>query len=219
MQHGPETKRSYRVYGTEYGAWPLIEGTIDAKTTIVSVGLGEDISFDLTAIERFGCEVHGCDPTPKSLAWLSAQQLPAQFHIHALGLGKDDGKVAVIPPANDEHVSFSATRGPGQTGNAVEIEICSLPSLMKRIGVDRIDVLKMDIEGFEYGVVDALVESGIRPSQLLIEFHHRMYTYQAEDTQRAVEQLRSVGYRIFYVSSGGHEYGFVLSEAGRPTSR
>ena len=210
--HAPEVGLPHRVYGTEYGGWPLIDGSVGPDSIVVSVGLGEDVSFDLAAIERFGCHVHGCDPTPKSLEWLRGQRLPAQFHIHALGLGDTDGRVEVIPPADAAHVSFSATRGSNQDGASVEIDICTLPTLMSRIGVDRVDVLKMDIEGFEYGVVDALAGSAIRPRQLLIEFHHGMYTYGAEDTRRSVEQLRGAGYRIFYVSSGGHEYGFVHGE-------
>ena len=99
--------------------------------------------------------------------------------------------VEVIPPAEEAHVSFSAARGRDQEGDAVTIEICDLETLMQRIGVAAVDVLKMDIEGFEYGVVDHLVASPIRPTQLLIEFHHRMYVYAAEDTRRAVERLRT----------------------------
>ncbi|NJC34173.1 hypothetical protein GGR88_001647 [Sphingomonas jejuensis] len=114
--HAVEVKRPYKVYGTEYGGWPLIDGSVNERSTILSVGLGEDISFDLEVIDRFGCVVHGCDPTPKSLAWLSSQNLPAKFHVHALGLGEVDGPAAFIPPANDAHVSFSATRGKGQAG-------------------------------------------------------------------------------------------------------
>lgn len=207
--HRAEISVPHTVYGTEYGGWPLIDGTIDAASEILSVGLGEDVSFDLAAIDRFGCRVHGCDPTPKSLAWVRGQVLPQRFLLYPLGLGEEDGTVEVIPPADERHVSFSATRGRDQGGAAVTIEICSLPTLMARIGLTRVDALKMDIEGFEYGVVDALVAGTILPPQLLIEFHHGMYTYTAADTNRAVERLRAIGYRIFYVSSGGHEYGFV----------
>lgn len=204
-----DVKQSYTVYGTEYGGWPLIDGSVDANSTILSVGLGEDVSFDIEVIERFGCTIHGCDPTPRSLAWLKIQSLPANFHVHALGLGEKDGPATFIPPAKDAHVSFSATRGKGQSGNAIEIDVCTLPTLIERIGVDQIDVLKMDIEGFEYGVIDQLAATAIRPMQILVEFHHRMYGYRPQDTRRSVDVLRNAGYRIFYVSPGGHEYGLV----------
>jgi FkbM family methyltransferase len=208
-----DVEKPYRVYGTEYGGWPLIDGSVGPGSTILSVGLGEDISFDVEAIARFGCVVHGCDPTPRSLAWLRAQDLPANFHVHALGLGEVDGPATFIPPANDAHVSFSASRGKGQSGEAIEIDVCTLPTLLDRIGIDRLDVLKMDIEGFEYGVIDQMVATSIRPAQVLVEFHHRMYGYRPDDTRRAVDQLRGAGYRIFYVSPGGHEYGLALDRA------
>lgn len=207
--HSAELVVPFQIYGTEYGGWPLVEDMVGGNSVILSVGLGEDVSFDLQVIERFGCTVHGCDPTPKSLAWLRNQNLPEHFHVHALGLGDSDGPATFIPPANDQHVSFSAMRGKGQSGTAIEIDVFTLPSLLKRIGVDRIDVLKMDIEGFEYGVIDQMIGTCIRPEQLLVEFHHRMYGYRPDDTRRAVDQLRAAGYRIFYVSPGGHEYGLV----------
>lgn len=216
--HAADFTIPHGVYGTEYGGWPLVDGSIDAQSIILSVGLGEDVSFDLEVIERFGCVVHGCDPTPKSLAWLKSQALPDRFHIHPIGLGDVDGPATFIPPANEAHVSFSATRGVGQSGVAIEIDICTLPTLLETIGVDRVDVLKMDIEGFEYGVIDHLVGTAIRPTQLLIEFHHRMYSYGPEDTRRAVKQLGEIGYRIFHVSPSGHEYGLVLRGEGQPES-
>jgi hypothetical protein len=33
--------------------------------------------------------------------------------------------------------------------------------------------MKMDIEGAEYEVLDGLLSSPIKPTQLLVEFHHR----------------------------------------------
>lgn len=208
--HAVEIEKPFKVYGTEYGGWPLIDGSVNPTSTILSVGLGEDISFDTEIIERFGCIVHGCDPTPKSLAWLGSRDLPANFHVHALGLGTADGPATFIPPANEAHVSFSATRGKNQSGEAIEIDVCTLPTLIERIGSPRVDVLKMDIEGFEYGVIDQMAATSIRPAQLLVEFHHRMYGYRPDDTRAAVNRLWEMGYRIFYVSPGGHEYGLVL---------
>ena len=46
-------------------------------------------------------------------------------------------------------------------------------TLMRDLGHERLDVLKMDIEGAEYEVVADVLASGIDIGQLLIEFHHR----------------------------------------------
>jgi len=52
-------------FGTAYGGWPVITSQLDSTSTVLSFGLGEDISFDLGVIDRFGSAVHGFDPTPK----------------------------------------------------------------------------------------------------------------------------------------------------------
>jgi hypothetical protein len=67
----------------------------------------------------------------------------------------------------------------------------------------------MDIEGFEYSVLDDILSTEIRPRQLLVEFHHTMYGINATETKRAVTKLEADGYKLFFVSSVGLEYGFV----------
>ena len=49
--HTAETELNYQVLGTEYGGWPLLVDETPPKALIYSFGIGEDISFDLEAIE------------------------------------------------------------------------------------------------------------------------------------------------------------------------
>jgi len=82
---------------------------------------------------------------------------------------------------------------------------------MKMLGNTAIDVLKMDIEGAEYEVLWDLLGCGIRPRQILVEFHHRWPELGIERTRRAVRELNQAGYLIFNVSASGEEYSFKLS--------
>ena len=108
------------------------------------------------------------------------------------------------------HVSFSRTGTPeGDTTKTVTCPIRRLSTLMQDLGHTRIDVLKMDIEGFEYAVVEDLIAGTIRPRQLLIEFHHNMYSHSRSDTERSVAMILAAGYELFWVSNVGHEYAFV----------
>jgi hypothetical protein len=74
-----------------------------------------------------------------------------------------------------------------------------------------VDVLKMDIEGSEYGVIEALCAGGAisRIGQLLVEFHHRMEGFTKAQTLAAIQRLRKEGFRIAWVSEVGHEVLFV----------
>jgi FkbM family methyltransferase len=209
--HRPEIRVRHRVYGSDYGGWPVLDGSIDAQSVLYSFGVGEDISFDLAVIQQFGATVHAFDPTPKCGEWIARQPLPGRFHFHDFGIAASDGEVQFYPPANPDHVSYSLQpTGPGQ-GRPVMRLVHRLSTIMGKLGHAKPNVVKMDIEGFEYGVVDSMLNDGILPTQLLIEFHHGLYGLTNEHTETSVTRLRSVGYRIFYVSGVGREYGFTLA--------
>lgn len=207
--HAPEVKADWVELGSDYGGWPIAIGGLPPRPVIYAFGVGEDISFDLQAIERFDATVHAFDPTPRSRAWLERQQLPASFHFHPLGIAARDAAVEFFPPADDRHVSFSNAPADGQRGTPIVAEVRSLASIRREIGGEGPHIVKMDVEGFEYEVIEALGESSFRPAQLLIEFHHGMYDASDADTCLAVDRLRLLGYRLFFVSDTGREYGFV----------
>lgn len=210
--HRPDLRLSYVVLGTDYGGWPLLPEYIDADSVIYSFGIGEDISFDLAAIDRYGCHVFGFDPTPKSQAWLSTQILPKNFIFYPVGIAAEDGEAEFFVPAVDEHVSFSVSPAQQAHGSrSIKAEVMRLETIISRLAIPSPDVLKMDIEGFEYDVIRDILNGSLRPKLILVEFHHGIYDGIGEDeTNVAVDALRSAGYSLFFVSSSGREYGFVV---------
>ena len=213
LLHRPDLQCAFEVLGTEYGGWPVVNGAVSSDHIAYSFGVGEDISFDRALIAKTGCRVWAFDPTPKSQAWISGQTLPREFHFTPVGVSATDGEVTFYPPANTEYVSYSVAPGLDQTRKPIVAPVRRLSTLMAENGHDHIDILKMDVEGFEYDVIDDLLAGTIRPHHLLIEFHHGMYGIAREKTVKAVRDLRRNGYRLFYVSATGREYGFFRAPA------
>lgn len=201
-------------HGSEYGGWWICPRGISAGAVIYSFGIGTDISFDLSLIETYGLTVNAFDPTPSSIAWLKAQPLPAQFRWQELGIAAYDGRATFFPPADPAHVSHSVVPPEESDRQGIEVDVRRLSSIMESLGHDRIDVLKLDVEGAEYDVLDEILAGCVRPAQLLVEFHHRVAGIGVERTRRAAAGLQAAGYRIFSVSDTGEEYGFIrLAEA------
>lgn len=207
--HRPQIQVNWIELGSDYGGWPIATEHLPERPIIYSFGVGEDVSFDLAVIERFGAIVHAFDPTPRSQTWLSRQILPAEFHFHPIGIAGEDGRVEFFPPEHSEHVSFSNAPTASQATEPIMAEVCTLGTIIERLGGAPPDVLKMDIEGFEYDVIKNLGESPVRPRQLLIEFHHGMYKSTDQDTLDAVATLEEIGYHVFFVSDTGREYGLL----------
>ena len=80
------------------------------------------------------------------------------------------------------------------------------------LGHTQIDLLKIDIEGAEYEVLEGLLESPIKPGQLLVEFHHRFPGIGVERTAEIIRKLRKAGYKIFAISETGREVSFLRTE-------
>lgn len=199
-----------RFYGTRYGGWAVRRASVTSDSVVYSFGIGEDASFDLDLIRETGCSVHGFDPTPKSIAWVGQNIREDRFILHPWALGKEDGTLKLWMPDNPDHVSASLVSASNRSNDSFEAESRSLRSIMDELGHTRVDVLKMDIEGAEYGVIDGLCADGTisRVDQFLVEFHHRMEGFTKAQTLTAIRRLHEQGFRIEWVSEIGHEVLF-----------
>ncbi|MGC2298446.1 MAG: hypothetical protein WA476_06560, partial [Acidobacteriaceae bacterium] len=66
-----DRKPRKRLLGTVYGGWTIAPDLLNANSVMFSFGVGNDISFDLATIERFGMTVHGFDPSPEAIRWIA----------------------------------------------------------------------------------------------------------------------------------------------------
>lgn len=194
--------------GTKDGGWTFNPTLLGRDSVVYSAGIGEDISFDLGLIARFGVTVHAFDPTPKSIEWLRSQALPPKLVVHEYGIAPQDGRLTFYQPENPAYVSLSVVERATPT-EAVSLPVRELKGIMRELGHSSIDLLKMDIEGSEYAVLEDLVARAIPIRQLLVEFHHRFPGVGDDKTKAAIDLLESSGYRLFAISSSAEEYSFL----------
>jgi FkbM family methyltransferase len=210
LWQGAQTKCEKLWLGNEGACWCVCPQNLSAASVVYSMGVGEDISFDLGLIQRFGLQVHAFDPTPRSIEWLQEQIVPPEFVFHAYGVASFDGSCAFLPPENPAHVSHTIMKR-DSSRPAIEVPMSRLGTIMKMLGHESLDLLKMDIEGAEYEVLADMLAQSIRVKQLLVEFHHRWPHIGVEKTKQAIRALNVAGYRIFAVSPSGEEYSFQHS--------
>lgn len=198
--------------GTDYGGWTVCPTNITKDSVVYSFGIGEDITFDLGLIERFGVTIFAFDPSPKSIQWAKQQRLPDEFRFYEYGLADYDGVATFFPPENPNHVSFSLlSNQPQSSEEVIEAQVYRLKTIMDLLGHSRLDVLKMDIEGAEYAAIEDIVSSGLTIGQLLVEFHHGSNNISASlrKTKLSINIPKSAGYKIFDISLTGREFAFL----------
>jgi FkbM family methyltransferase len=207
----PEIAVHTEFVGSTYGGWAVCPQKVEKEDIVLSFGVGRDVSFDVEMIEHFGVQVHAFDPTPRSIEWIETKKIDASFIFHPIGVADFNGTERMYPPEDPEHVSYSTAE---RRGTPIEADVARLEDICKEVAPNaNISILKMDIEGAEYDVIDDMVESTVRPCQLLIEFHHWMPEFDPEDTEAAIRHLRELDYRIAHISESGREYTLLHSTA------
>ncbi len=153
-----------------YGFWVVPATLLGPDSHCYLAGVGEDITFDLALIARFGCTAHAFDPVPAAQhhAVVSAQYEP-RFVFHPVGLWSSDATLPLHAPAVEGHVSHSAI-DLHATPKLFDAQFRSVASLMQELGHDRLDLLKVSAEGSEYEILRGMAAANVRPRVVCVEF-------------------------------------------------
>lgn len=203
----PVSCKTSALYGGDHG-WVVDESLLNRESVIYSVGVGSNIDFDVELINSFGATVHAFDPTPRSIEWVKNQQLPKHFIFHPFGLSAENGHMDFFPPAKASSTHFSPIDRYGDTNNIVRAPVKDIDTIASELKHKEIDLLKMDIEGAEYEVIEALPKNRVAINQILIEFHHMYKGIPISKTVDAISTLSNLGFELFNISQRTYEFSF-----------
>ncbi len=196
--------------GNDYGGFPICEKDLSSDSVVFSFGIGEDISFDAALYNKYQSKMYLFDPTPKSIDFIKNSPMRDCFNFQAYGIGKISGKVDFHLPVNPNHVSGSMHDHKNVSKvNTIQVDMKCWNDLCGELNVKKVDVLKIDIEGAEYDVLDEILNSSINVKQILIEFHSRYYENGEELTRSAIKLIKEKGYKLFSISDTLEEFAFI----------
>jgi FkbM family methyltransferase len=190
--------------GSEYGGWWVPVSLLGRESVVYSVGVGEDVTFDEELHRRCGCTIHAFDPTPRAQRYVERVR-PVGITFHPYGVWRSNGTTRFYAPQDPSHVSHSILNLQ-DTETFFEGEVRTLGTAMKELGHPRIDLLKMDIEGAEYAVLEDMLATGVRPRIVCVELEHPSPVRNV----RAVLAMRRVGYDVCRVD--GRNVTLVLHQ-------
>jgi len=209
--------RAYTRLGTKYGGWWIDCGAIGADPLMIDCGLGRDVSFPAAFLAQFGGRVIGIDPSPDSLAYCRAHT-PAGMEVWGRAFWIRAGETPpfflprskeTLPPGADG-VSGSLVQSHAyvEGGPRLEVTTTSFDEVLARAGRGECDVLKLDIEGAEYEVLDDLCARGLlgKVRQLLVEFHHRATHHTLAETEAVVARIEKSGFHLVHVEGRNHVF-------------
>ncbi len=147
----------------------IYRADLDETSTVLDVG-----SFEGETVDRFcqlyDCNVHAFEPHPGLLPRLVARfSSNPKVTVHAVGLGDSDAEVP-LQLAGPGSTMYETV---GDVDGTSQVAIRDAVAVLGELGLDRIDLLKLNIEGAEFDLLDHLIANG-RLGQvryLLVQFH------------------------------------------------
>lgn len=194
------------------GGWTYCPQLLNRESIVYSFGVGDDISFDLSLIQRTGATVFAFDPTVVLADLNSRFDIPSSFHFYAWAAACEDGEMILYPRVEHGRVSktmYTLMENAHVKTQARQVPARTIKSIANEFEHQKIDLIKIDIEGAEYGVIEDLLKSHLRPTQILIEFHHRHAGFSKHDTLNCIQEMRKAGYKIFSCSDLIREIAFM----------
>lgn len=206
------------------------------------VGAGEDVSHDIEVAKACGAPVYIFDPTPRAITHVhlvkavlnGAPAIPDRrfgggdpgywdrilthaipgdsVHFYPWGLfTTDTPAMKFYLPSNAQYVSHSLMAGMKGVHH-ISVPVKKIETIMKELGHSRIDLLKLDIEGPECDVLDQMLEAGIFPTYLSVDFDLGWTGERISDRERCtatIDKLYAHGYSLLYNDKNSAEWSFV----------
>jgi FkbM family methyltransferase len=183
-----------------------IDSSILSENSIIySAGVGKDISFELEIEKKFHSKIFLFDPSPTGEKTINSfKNLPLKF-INK-GIAGNTGRHYFSKPDISQEGSYKKSKEKSD----LYFDCISISDFAKYKRHKQIDLLKMDVEGFEYEVIDDILKNGPRIKQIVLEFHHFLKEIPYSRTIKSIIKLRKAGYRLIYKDVDN--YTFILNE-------
>jgi FkbM family methyltransferase len=181
-------------------SWQLhhLSRLLPAGAVVIDAGANYGYHAITLAKRRADCQcIHAIEPHPANYARLmhhvAANKLTSLVKCHRLAVAEKVGRCAMtLSPSNTGHARIVSESDQGDTS------ITTLDSFASQVGLDRLDALILDVEGFEERALlgAATVLERFRP-MIMIELWPPVMKLQKSSVELVSHLLDGHGYRLF----------------------
>lgn len=157
--------------GTEYGGYPILKNHLNENSVCYCAGAARDISFEEGLTELYNPEILIFEPAPNHFKFVEGKlegKTLDKTKTKAFQVGLDGDNVEMEFYSGGNSDSWSSYK---KHSTSIKVQMKKLSTLMKENNHSKIDVLKIDIEGSEYGVIDDIIENNLDIDMIAVEMH------------------------------------------------
>ena len=156
------------------GNYLIKENILNSKSIIYSFGIGENLGFEKKIADTFKCSVYCFDPTSLAKNFMEKEKYnKTSIIFQPYGIWNVDGKIKFFyQDENNLNNSGGSITNLFETNKYDLLECFKLSTLMKKNNHNKVDVVKLDIEGASIEVIHNFMNENINPNQIVVEFEY-----------------------------------------------
>jgi FkbM family methyltransferase len=193
----PEEERARPWFAIDGDHTLRLDYRLDEKGIVFDLG-GYKGQWASDVFARFLCTVHVFEPVPKFAAELEVRfERNPHVIVHGFGLAGADQDVELVV-ADDQSSAFR-----GGEGRTCRGRLAAIDSFLGDNAIDTVDLIKLNIEGAEYELLEHLLDSGniCTFRNLQIQFH--------DFVPEAVSRMSKIQERLARTHRLTFQYPFV----------
>jgi FkbM family methyltransferase len=208
MSHGHVVENSVYwegVFGHEPDSTSEWVNLARRASVVLDVGANTGLYSLLAAAVSPRASVHAFEPLPRIAELLrqnAALNPSLRIEVHAAAAGAKSGTAEIYDPGGDNCYSASLNPdflGPSRKQACYPVPVIAIDDFMRERGLERLDLVKIDVEGFEDAVLEGMSAAieRFRPA-ILMEF----LPSQSEALTGRVRSLVERGYGFYHLEAG-----------------
>jgi len=179
----------------------FLPAVLGPRSVVLDLG-GSSAGFAQAVYAMCGCACHVVEAAPQKFAAIAETPSIRKYHYAVCGA---DGPVTFAVATDATQCDSIAPVGGSATRRTVTVPGISLPTLVERLGLSAIDLLKVDIEGAEIAMFDATPDDLLRRiGQITVEFHDFEDPGQAPAVRRILSRLAGIGFAVVVMTHRFH---------------
>ncbi len=198
-----------------YGIYKIYDKYLTKDSIVYSFGIGQDATFDMMLMNKIGCKVYAFDPDRLASEYVVSTGLVDNplFSFSNSAVSGDGAVINYFEYEKTEEEDGSGSfycHTDGYIGQK-ELKTTTIGEIMSTNGHTHVDLLKMDVEGAEYEIINCIAQSSIPISQITMEMHGRFFSDCREKNIKLRQQMRELSFipiwnQMWY---GGQEVTFL----------
>ncbi len=212
--------------GSHYNGYDIPSKLLDSSSICYCIGAGDDITFDTEIAVMYGSKVFIFDPMPEAKTHylelvvktkknepLSVwENFPFTYRIKPeqlsnltfmeLGVWDSEKIIKFYEPTRENYNSHSILNLQ-KSDTYIESPVDRLSNIMKKLNHSYVDLVKIEIEGAEYTVIETIIKDKLDIKMILVEFdevYHKNGPAHLMRIKKSTNLILNAGYKMVHTT-------------------